>query len=64
MRDEEVRKRLEIAKSAAGSSNKPTRELYAEFLTAAPEAVITNAPNANAFGKTMRKQREGEMLFS
>lgn len=61
VRDAEVRKRLTAAKSAAASSNNPTRELYADFVMAAPEAVITNGPNANAFGKMIRKQREGEL---
>lgn len=59
VRDEEVRKRYKIAKENAASSTKTTRELYSELMAAAPEAGIVAAPNANAFGKTIREVRSG-----
>lgn len=60
MREKEVKNRVENAKKVAKSSNKPTREIYAEALGGTSDDVVAQFPKATTFAKAIRNERKGD----
>lgn len=59
VRDIEVKKRVEKAKTEASTSNKPSRKLYSEALEGANDELLARMPKQETFAKLMRAQRKG-----
>lgn len=59
-RDKMAKDLLKEALEKAKSTDKSTRELYAETLSGAPEEVVSRMPKADTFGKSVRTVRNGE----
>lgn len=59
-RDKAAKERVKEALKKAKSTDKTTRELYAEALSGAPEEVVSRMPKAETIGKAIRTVRNGD----
>lgn len=61
LRDKIVKDVVQKAQQNAKNTNASSRDLFASSLSGLSNDVISQMPNANAFGKNMRDQRKGKM---
>lgn len=59
-RDKAAKERVKETLEKAKTTDKTTRELYAEALAGAPEEVVVRMPKADTIGKGIRNVRNGD----